>query len=91
MSLQSFEIRSRTYTPTTYWGSVGNTGFSKNPTPDPALWAGLSLTWLHSIDGGLDVDTVRGQLFSGGSKGGMKVGGVKEISPNGVESTIGIL
>ena len=28
---------------------------------------------------------------SGGSKGGMKVGGVKEISPNTVESTIGIL
>ena len=28
---------------------------------------------------------------SGGSKGGMKVGGVKEISPNIIESTIGIL
>ena len=29
--------------------------------------------------------------MSGGSKGGMKVGGVKEICPNIVESTIGIL
>ena len=28
---------------------------------------------------------------SGGSKGGMKVGGVKEISPNIVESTIQVL
>ena len=28
---------------------------------------------------------------SGGSKGAMKVGGVKEISPNMVESTLGIL
>ena len=27
----------------------------------------------------------------GGSKGGMKVGGVKEVSPSIVESTIGIL
>ena len=30
-------------------------------------------------------------LCSGGSKGGMKVGGVKEMSPNIVESTIGTL
>ena len=29
--------------------------------------------------------------MSWGPKGGMKVGGVKEISPNIVESTIGIL
>ena len=29
--------------------------------------------------------------YSGGSKGGIKVGGVKEISSNIVESTIGIL
>ena len=31
------------------------------------------------------------RLNSGVSKGGMKVGGVKEISSNTVESTIGIL
>ena len=31
------------------------------------------------------------QGLSLGSKGGMKVGGVKEIGPNIVESTIGIL
>ena len=30
-------------------------------------------------------------LISGGSKGGMKVGGVEEISPNIVESTIGTI
>ena len=29
--------------------------------------------------------------LSGGSKGGMKVGGVKEIRPNIIESTIGTL
>ena len=32
-----------------------------------------------------------GTLNEGGSKGGMKVGGVKEISPNLVESTMGML
>ena len=30
-------------------------------------------------------------FFHGGSKGGMKVGGVEEISPNIVESTIGTI
>ena len=37
------------------------------------------------------VATLSGFKFSGGSEGGMKVGVVKEISPNIVESTIGIL
>ena len=32
-----------------------------------------------------------GSRVSGGSKGGMKVGGVTEVSPNIVESTIGVL
>ena len=43
------------------------------------------------ITANMHLQTSLAAVNSRGSKGGMKVGGVKEISPNVIESTIGIL